>query len=146
MMAKRTANAVWNGGLQSGNGEMSLGGGAFSGQYSFGSRFEEGPGTNPEELIAAAQAGCYSMQLAAGLEQGGHTADSVDTTADVHLTKKDGGGFEISRIDLHTRGRVSGIDADEFSRFAAEAKEACLVSAALAGVPEINVDATLEES
>ena len=143
-MAKRTANAVWNGGLQDGDGTMSLGGGAFEGQYSFGSRFEEGAGTNPEELIAAAQAGCYSMQLAAGLEGAGHTADSIDTTAGVHLTPKEGGGFEISRIELETRGRVSGIDADEFSRFAAEAKEACLVSAALAGVPEITVDATLE--
>ena len=143
-MAKRSATAVWNGGLTGGNGTMEFGSGAFSGQYSFKSRFEEGDGTNPEELIAAAQAGCFSMQLSAGLENGGHTADSVETTADVHLTPKDGGGFEISRIDLHTRGRVSGIDQDEFARFAAEAKEACLVSAALAGVPEITVDATLE--
>ena len=143
-MAKRSATANWNGGLTEGNGTMEFGSGAFSGQYSFKSRFEEGDGTNPEELIAAAQAGCYSMQLSAGLEKGGHTADSVETTADVHLTPKEGGGFEISRIDLHTRGRVSGIDQDEFERFAAEAKEGCLVSAALAGVPEINVDATLE--
>ncbi len=143
-MAKRTASAVWNGTLQEGNGEMSLGGGAFTGQYSFGSRFEEGAGTNPEELIAAAQAGCYSMQFAAMLDAAGHTADSVTTTADVHLTPKDGGGFEISRIDLHTRGQVPGIDAEEFQKIAGEAKEACLVSAALAGVPEITVDATLE--
>jgi lipoyl-dependent peroxiredoxin len=143
-MAKRSATARWNGGLTDGDGTMEFGGGAFSGQYSFRSRFEEGEGTNPEELIAAAQAGCYSMQLSAGLEQAGHTADSVETTADVHLTPKEGGGFEISRIDLHTRGRVSGVDSDEFGRFADEAKQACLVSAALAGVPEITVDAELE--
>ncbi|HEX2128953.1 MAG TPA: OsmC family peroxiredoxin [Solirubrobacterales bacterium] len=145
-MAKRSATAVWNGGLTEGDGTMEFGSGAFSGQYSFKSRFEEGDGTNPEELIAAAQAGCYSMQLAAGLEKGGHTADSVETTADVHLTPKEGGGFEISRIDLHTRATVTGIDADELSRLADEAKQACLVSAALAGVREITVDATLETS
>ena len=143
-MAKRTATARWNGGLMGGDGTMEFGSGAFSGQYSFKSRFEEGDGTNPEELIAAAQAGCYSMQLASGLEQAGHTADSVETTADVHLTPKDGGGFEISRIDLHARGRVGGIDSAEFTRLADEAKQACLVSAALAGVREITVDAELE--
>lgn len=143
-MAKRTATAVWNGTLKEGNGEMSLGGGAFTGQYSFGSRFEEGAGTNPEEMIAAAQAGCYSMQFAAMLDAAGHTAESVTTDADVHLTPKDGGGFEISRIDIHTRGKVSGIEAGDFERIANEAKEACLISAALAGVPEITLDATLE--
>jgi lipoyl-dependent peroxiredoxin len=143
-MAKRSASARWNGGLTEGNGTMEFGSGAFSGQYSFKSRFEEGDGTNPEELIAAAQAGCYSMQLSAGLEQAGHTAESVETTADVHLTPKDGGGFEISRIDLHARANVPGVDAAELSRFADEAKQACLVSAALAGVGEITVEAELE--
>jgi lipoyl-dependent peroxiredoxin len=143
-MATRSATARWNGGLMDGDGTMEFGNGAFSGQYSFKSRFEEGDGTNPEELIGAAQAGCYSMQLSAGLEQAGHTAESVETTADVHLTKKEGGGFEISRIDLHARGRVPGIDAAQFSEFADQAKQDCLVSAALAGVREINVDAELE--
>jgi lipoyl-dependent peroxiredoxin len=143
-MAKRTASARWNGGLTDGDGTMEFGSGAFSGQYSFKSRFEEGEGTNPEELIGAAQAGCYSMQLSANLEQAGHTAESVETTADVHLTPKDGGGFEISRIDLHARGRVPGIDASQFSEIADQAKRDCLVSAALAGVGEINVDAQLE--
>jgi osmotically inducible protein OsmC len=127
-----------------GDGTMEFGSGAFSGQYSFKSRFEEGDGTNPEELIAAAQAGCYSMQLSANLEQAGHTAESVETTADVHLTPKDGGGFEISRIELHARGRVSGIDAARFSEIADQAKRDCLVSAALGGVGEISVDAELE--
>jgi lipoyl-dependent peroxiredoxin len=143
-MAVRTGSARWNGDLKGGSGRLTVGHAAWEGNYSFSSRFEEGEGTNPEELIAAAQAGCYSMQLAAGLEQAGHTADSVETTADVHLTPKDGGGFEISRIDLHARGRVGGIDSVEFTRLADEAKQACLVSAALAGVREITVDAQLE--
>jgi lipoyl-dependent peroxiredoxin len=143
-MAKRSATARWNGGLTDGEGTMEFGSGAFSGHYSFKSRFEEGEGTNPEELIAAAQAGCYSMQLSANLEQAGHTAESVETTADVHLTPKDGGGFEISRIELHARGRVPGIDAAQFSEFADRAKADCLVSAALGGVREIGVDAQLE--
>ena len=143
-MAKRTATARWNGGLMGGDGTMEFGSGAFSGQYSFKSRFEEGDGTNPEELIAAAQAGCYSMQLSANLEQAGHTAESVETTAGVHLTPKDGGGFEISRIELHARGRVPGIDAAQFSEIAEQAKRDCLVSAALGGVGEISVDAELE--
>ena len=143
-MAKRSATARWNGNLTEGDGTMEFGGGAFSGQYSFKSRFEEGDGTNPEELIAAAQAGCYSMQFAAMLDAAGHTAESVTTTADVHLTPKDGGGFEISRIDLHSRGQVPGIEDAEFQRVAEDAKEACLISAALGGVREITLDAQLE--
>jgi osmotically inducible protein OsmC len=143
-MAKRTADARWNGTLTEGNGTMEFGGGAFSGQYSFKSRFEEGEGTNPEELIAAAHAGCFSMQLSGSLGQAGHAPDSVETTADVHLTPKDGGGFEISRIDLHTRARVPGIGADEFARVADEAKRICPVSVALGAVREINLDAQLE--
>jgi lipoyl-dependent peroxiredoxin len=143
-MAKRTANARWNGTLTEGDGTMEFGGGAFSGQYSFKSRFEEGEGTNPEELIAAAHSGCFSMAFAGALEQAGHRPESVETTADVHLTPKDGDGFEISRIDLHTRGRVPGIDADEFAEVAEDAKRNCPVSVALASVREINVDAELE--
>jgi osmotically inducible protein OsmC len=143
-VAKRSATARWHGNLTEGDGTMELGSGAFSGQYSFQSRFEEGAGTNPEELIAAAQAGCYSMQLAAMLAEAGHTPEAVTTTADVHLTPKDGGGFEISRIDLRSRGSVPGISPGDFDRIAAEAKQACLISAALASVPEITLDARLE--
>ena len=143
-MAKRTASARWNGTLTEGGGTMELGDGAFSGEYSYKSRFEEGDGTNPEELIAAAHAGCFSMAFSLALEQAGHTPESVETTADVHFTPKDGDGFEISRIDLHTRGRVSGIDGDEFGRIAEEAKQTCPVSVALGAVREINVDAELE--
>ena len=142
-MAKRTADAVWNGTLTDGEGTMEFGGGAFSGSYSAKSRFEEGEGTNPEELIAAAHAGCFSMALSLGLEQAGHPSESVSTTADVHLTPADG-GFAISRIDLHTRATVPGIDPDEFQRVAEETKSGCPVSKALAAVPEIKLDATLE--
>jgi osmotically inducible protein OsmC len=142
-MATRTADANWNGTLTEGSGTMEFGGGAFSGAYSAKSRFEEGEGTNPEELIAAAHAGCFSMALSLGLEQAGHPSESVQTTADVHLTPADG-GFEISRIDLRTRARVPGIDADEFQRVAEATKQGCPVSKALAAVPQINVDASLE--
>ncbi len=141
-MAKRTADAVWNGTLSEGSGTMEFGDGAFSGAYSAKSRFEEGEGTNPEELIAAAHAGCFSMALSLGLEQAGHPSESVETTADVHLTPVEG-GFEISRIDLHTRARVPGIDEGEFQQVAEATKSGCPVSKALAAVPEINVDAQL---
>jgi lipoyl-dependent peroxiredoxin len=141
-MPARTANARWEGGLKDGKGNMRLGGGAFEGQYSFSSRFEEGVGTNPEELIAAAHAGCFSMALSAGLEKGGHNPNSVETEARVHLSPKDGGGFRISRIDLITTADVPGIDKDAFQQAAQAAKEGCPVSGALSAV-EITLDATL---
>ncbi len=142
-MATRTANATWSGTLQEGDGTMSLGSGAYEGSYTFKSRFEEGSGTNPEELIGAAHAGCFTMQLSNMLAQDGHPVDSVETTASVHLRRTDAGA-EIARIDLKARGRVPGIDQATFERKAAEAKEGCIVSRALAGVGEINVEATLE--
>jgi len=141
-MPARTANARWEGGLKDGKGSMRLGGGAFEGQYSFSSRFEEGVGTNPEELIAAAHAGCFSMALSAGLERGGHVANSVETEAKVHLSPKDGGGFRISRIDLITTADVPGLDNDAFQQAAQAAKEGCPVSGALSAV-EITLSATL---
>jgi lipoyl-dependent peroxiredoxin len=140
-MPTRTADAQWNGDLPGGNGTMEFGGGAFSGQYSFGSRFEEGAGTNPEELIAAAHAGCFSMQLAGLLGQAGHAPDSVRTTAKIHLDKDDG-GFSITRSVLESEASVSGLDDDEFQRIASEAKEICPVSRAL-GAIEISLDARL---
>ena len=141
-MAKRTATAIWNGGLTDGDGRMGFG--SFEGNYSFVSRFEDGEGTNPEELIGAAQAGCYSMQLAADLGSAGHQPERVETEAGVHLTKANG-GFEISKIELKTRARVPGIDPDEFARLVDQAKANCLISKALGGVGEITVDAQLEE-
>ena len=141
-MPARTANARWEGGLKDGKGNMRLGGGAFEGQYSFSSRFEEGSGTNPEELIAAAHAGCFSMAFSGGLERAGFTPNSVETEAKVHLSPADGGGFRISRIDLVTNADVPGIEEDAFQQAAQAAKEGCPVSKALAAV-EITVNATL---
>ena len=120
---------------------MALGSGAYEGSYSFVSRFESGQGTNPEELIAAAHAGCYSMALSNMLSQAGFPPSSVETTAAVHLERGEG-GFGITRIDLTTRGDVPGIDAAEFDKHAAAAKAGCPVSKALAAV-EITLDASL---
>ena len=140
-MPARTATARWQGGLRDGNGTMRLGSGAFEGQYSFSSRFEEGNGTNPEELIGAAHAGCFSMALSAGLEAAGFTPTSVETTAKVHLVPGDG-GFRIGRIDLTTSAEVPGIDPAAFQEQAETAKANCPVSKALAGV-DIQLEASL---
>jgi osmotically inducible protein OsmC len=141
-MPKRTAQARWEGGVPAGSGTMKLGSGAFEGAYSFSSRFEDGTGTNPEELIGAAHAGCFSMALSLALTQEGTPPDSIQTDATVHLLK-DGEGFSIKRIDLVTRARVPGIDADGFQQAAQGAKENCPVSKVLTGA-EITLDAQLE--
>jgi osmotically inducible protein OsmC len=140
-MAARKADAVWEGGLKDGHGTMALGSGAFSGAYSFNSRFAEGTGTNPEELIAAAHAGCFSMALSAALERAGHPVRRVSTTARVHLEMA-ADGPRISRIDLHTEGVVPGIDDATFQEQARQAKEGCPVSKALAGT-QIELEAKL---
>src|SRR5438067_2774002 len=108
-MAVRSANAVWEGDLKGGKGTVKLGSGAFEGAYSFSSRFEEGSGTNPEELLAAAHAGCFSMALSAALGRAGHDPQRVATTAKVHLEKGDE-GFRIRRVELNTNATVPGID------------------------------------
>jgi osmotically inducible protein OsmC len=120
---------------------MALGSGAFEGAYSFASRFEEGTGTNPEELIGAAHAGCFSMALAAALSKNGYNPTRVETKASVHLTKA-AEGFAISAIDLETEAQVPGIDAAKFQELADEAKKGCPVSKALAGT-EIRLQAKL---
>jgi lipoyl-dependent peroxiredoxin len=140
-MPVRTATARWEGGLQQGKGTMRLGSGAFEGQYSFSSRFEEGTGTNPEELIGAAHAGCFSMFLSGSLERAGYTANSIDTSARVHLERTDSGP-RISRIELTTTADVPGIDDAAFGEQAEAAKANCPVSQALAGV-DIQLDARL---
>ena len=140
-MPVRTSDAQWEGDLQSGKGTMRLGSGAFEGQYSFASRFESGTGTNPEELIAAAHAGCFSMALSGGLTRAGHVPNRVHTTAKVHLEKGDA-GFRISTIELETEADVPGIDDTAFQEAAAAAKAGCPVSQALAAV-EITLDARL---
>jgi osmotically inducible protein OsmC len=125
---------------------MRFGGGAFDGAYSFSSRFEEGEGTNPEELIAAAHAGCYSMALSGSLGRAGYSPESVATTANVHLEKGDA-GFSVTRIELVTRAKVGGgIDDATFQKLAEQTKESCPVSRALAAVPEVTVVATLESA
>ena len=140
-MPARTASARWEGGLQSGQGQVRLGSGAFEGPYSFQSRFEDGAGTNPEELIGAAHAGCFSMALTVGLERAGYSPTSVETTARVHLERGED-GFRIPRIDLETTATVPGIDDAAFQEQAEQAKAGCPVSKALAGV-EIHLDAKL---
>ena len=141
-MPQRKASARWDGSLTEGNGRMQLATGSYDGPYSFQSRFEEGDGTNPEELIAGAHAGCFSMALSGDLGKAGHSAESVETEAIVHL-EKGGEGFGISRIELHTRARVPGIEADEFQQIAEGAKRGCPISRALAAVDTIEVHAEL---
>jgi osmotically inducible protein OsmC len=120
---------------------MSFGNGAYDGEFSFGSRFESGVGTNPEELIAAAHAGCFSMQLSGLLTRDGHPPRRIATVAKVRLDVGQGGG-DITSIDLETEGEVPGIDAATFTRTAEEAKEICPVSKALKAV-KMSVKATL---
>ncbi|MDO8683391.1 MAG: OsmC family protein [Armatimonadota bacterium] len=141
-MAIRNAEARWNGNLREGSGTVRLGSGAFEGQYSFASRFESGTGTNPEELIGAAHAGCFSMALSAGLAAAGHTSKSVHTTAKVHFEPVDG-GFGITKIELETEADIPGIDESTFMKYAEDAKKNCPVSKALAAVPEIILNAKL---
>ncbi len=140
-MAIRTGEATWNGGLQDGNGTLKTGSGAVDGKYSFSSRFEDGGGTNPEELLGAAHAGCFSMALAAGLGKAGFAPQRVTTTATVHMTKTDA-GLTISRIDLRCEAQVPGIDAAAFAEHAEGTKKSCIVSRALAAV-EMRLDARL---
>ncbi len=140
-MPTRKANATWKGGLKEGKGKMELGSGAWSGAYSFGSRFQDSGGTNPEELIGAAHAGCFSMALSGALERAGHPPDEVRTKAEVHLEKV-GEGFAIQRIKLNTEARVPGLDEDTFKEHAQGAKKNCPVSKALGGV-DIELDARL---
>ena len=141
-MATRNGSAQWRGDLRGGDGDLTVGDGVFKGNYSFSSRFEEGEGTNPEELIAAAHAACFSMALSNILAEHGHAPESVRTTAKVHLGPTDAGPG-ITRIDLDTEGRVPGIDQEHFEVHAEEAKKGCPVSRALAAVEEINLKATL---
>ncbi len=138
-MAVRSGSAVWNGDLKGGKGHLKVDSGAYDGPYSFSSRFEEGTGTNPEELIAAAHAGCFSMALANGLASAGFTVEKVETTAKVHLTA----GVGIGPIELINRSRVPGISSAQFQEIAAATKIACPVSKALSAV-EITLEAHLD--
>jgi osmotically inducible protein OsmC len=143
-MAVRTGTAEWKGSVQEGGGTMTTGSGVLSdAKFGVGTRMGEEPGTNPEELIGAAHAGCFSMQLSALLSNDGHPPDSLETEAKVQFLRQDD-GFAITRIDLTVRGVVPGIDDAGFKALAQQAKEVCPVSKALAAVPEITLDAALK--
>ena len=141
-MTIRTASAVWEGNLKDGKGTMKLGSGAFDGSYTFASRFESGKGTNPEELLGAAHAGCFSMALSLGLVKAGFAPQRINTTATFHLdTEK----LRISAIDLDTKAQVPGINEQQFLEQAELAKTNCIVSQALRGI-EIRLHAKLAEA
>lgn len=139
-MPRRSANATWNGNLKDGSGTMETESGAYEGAYSFATRFGDEPGTNPEELIGAAHAGCYSMAFANALDEEGYEPTEVHTEATVHL--EDGA---ITRIDLRSEAEVADVDEETFQEIANDAKEGCPVSRALLGgsIEEITLDATL---
>ena len=140
-MPKRTAEAHWEGSLLEGTGTLKLGSGAFEGQYSYSSRFEDGAGTNPEELLGAAHAGCFTMALAAALSRAETPPTSIDTSARVYLERVES-GYIISKIQLRTSARVPEIGEEDFLRLADEAKRNCPVSRALTGT-QITLDAAL---
>ena len=141
-MATRNGSAEWRGDLKGGSGTVKVGEGVFEGSYSFSSRFEEGEGTNPEELLAAAHAGCFAMALSLALTEADHPPESINADAHVHLRQVDGLPT-IARIDLEVTGSVPGLDDEAFSSYANKAKDGCVVSRALAGVPEITLNARL---
>ncbi len=143
-MFLRKAEAVWVGELKSGNGTLSTESKALSEEpYAFETRFENRPGTNPEELIAAAHAGCYSMALSMMLKEKGFQPQRVETSATCTMVSKDNGGFEINKMDLHVRGEVEGLDEETFKSLAAEADQGCPVSNLLRCGLEISIHAEL---
>lgn len=138
------ARAVWNGDLKGGSGRISAETGILQdATYTFATRFEQQPGTNPEELLAAAHAACFSMQLAGLLGRAGYQPQSVETQAICSMSPKDGGGFRISKMRLETRGKVEGIDPQKFQEIAEQAKEVCPVSGVFRNNIEIELDAVL---
>lgn len=141
-MPKRKATAKWNGSVQEGAGTVALGSGAFEGPYSFKARFEEGAGTNPEELIGAAHAGCFTMALSNLLTQAGTPPETLETEAEVEV-RMAGADISIPAIKLTTTGVVPGIDDATFQTAAEAAKAGCPVSKALAGVQRISIESTL---
>jgi osmotically inducible protein OsmC len=141
-MATRNGSAEWRGDLKAGSGTVRVGDGVFEGAYSFSSRFEEGAGTNPEELIGAAHAACFAMALSLILGEDDHPPESIRAEAKVHLRIVDEVPT-ITRIDLEVEGSVPGIDEDAFRGYAEKAKAGCVVSRALAGVREIELNARL---
>ncbi|HRN54690.1 MAG TPA: OsmC family protein [Gemmatimonadaceae bacterium] len=140
-MITRKAHAKWEGELKVGSGHLRLGSGAYEGKYSFGTRFEGAPGTNPEELLGAAHAGCFSMALNLGISQAGFAAEYVDSSAEVQMDKV-GGGMAIVNIKLTTKAKVPGLSKEKFAELAEATKVNCIISKALS-VP-MTLEATLE--
>ena len=130
-MAVRKASAVWEGRFREGKGHLALGSGAYEGPYSFSTRFEDAPGTNPEELLGAAEAACFSMALGASLERAGHVPERIATSARVHLESVDN-GFSITKIELDCEARVPGVDEETFQQHAENNRAGCIVARALA--------------
>jgi osmotically inducible protein OsmC len=143
-MTARIGTADWHGNASTGSGTITVGEGAFRGPYSHDSRFGEHEGTNPEQLIAAAQAGCFTMALASKLTSAGHPPDELRTSARLQLRMLDG-SITLTRLDIATEGRVKGIDQEQFVRYAEDAKATCPVARALSGIPEIVLKAKLTE-
>ncbi len=143
-MPERKTDAQWKGSLKDGSGTMRFGSGAFSGKYSFASRMENGTGTNPEELIGAAEAGCFSMAFANALSEAGHVPQEINTSAVVHFERAEK-GWTITKIELSTEGVVPGIAAKRFEEIAQGAKQNCPVSRALTG-SQISLHATLKSA
>lgn len=141
-MLRRTAQAIWMGDLRTGRGTVEFGGGAFRGNYSFASRFAGGEGTNPEELIAAAHAGCFAMALSNMLAESGHTPETVEVQATITLEKLEE-GFRITKSHLECVAKVPGIGEEEFQSIAQKAKESCPVSVLLSSIP-ISLTASLK--
>jgi osmotically inducible protein OsmC len=142
-MSVRQAEAEWKGDLKGGGGQVKLGSGAYEGAYSFHSRFENGKGANPEELIGAAYAGCFAMALSNTLAQGGHVPKSVHAKADVHLGKDDK-GFLVTHIDLTVDADVPGLDNQTFQDQVQKTSQGCIVARALGAVPKSVVSASLK--
>jgi osmotically inducible protein OsmC len=141
-MTARNGSAEWHGSVESGSGTIAVGNDVFEGAYSYESRFGEAAGTNPEQLLAAAHSGCFTMALANGLSTAGYPPQSLRTNARVQLRNVDG-AVTLARIDLETDGDVPGIDVRQFQAYAEAAKRDCPVSRALAGIPEIGLTARL---
>jgi lipoyl-dependent peroxiredoxin len=141
-MATRNGSAEWHGNLEEGSGQITVGENAHTGPFSYKSRFEDGQGTNPEELLSAALAGCFSMQLSLVMATDGHPPDSIHTSARAQLHPVDGAPT-ITAMQVKTEAVVPGIDQEQFERYATTAKEQCVISRAIAGVEEISLEATL---
>ena len=139
----RQAEAEWKGDLKGGTGRVKTGSGGYEGNYSFATRFENGAGANPEELLGAAHAGCFSMNLANTLSQAGFTPTSIKTKADVHLNKDDK-GFQINLVELTVDADVPKVDNATFQQHVEKSKTGCIISRALGAIPTITVKATLK--